>query len=143
MKTTNDLMNVLNSDIKTESDLDNYIYRISEYQLLDPVTYYNDIRTRHGIKKNTVVKDSGISRTYCYQMLNGTRKPGRDNAIALSIASCFTLDETVRFLELLNEGILYSKNKRDSVIIYSINHKLSVSETNELLYSKGEKTLNE
>ena len=49
MKTTNDLMNVLNSDIKTESDLDNYIDRISEYQLLDPVTYYNDIRTRHGI----------------------------------------------------------------------------------------------
>jgi len=143
MRTTNDLLNVLNSEIKNESDLDSYIERIDEYQGLDYMSYFESIRTRHGTKKNTIAKSSGISRTYCYQMMNGSRRPGRDNAISLAIAAGFTLEETLRYLELLEEGILYAKNKRDALIIYSISHKSSVSETNELLYSKGEKTLGE
>ena len=45
--------------------------------------------------------------------------------------------------EILQLGILYPKDIRDSIIIYSINRGMSVQETNELLYSKKEATLGE
>jgi hypothetical protein len=76
-------------------------------------------------------------------MLNGTRKPGRDNALALCIAGKLNIAETVRYLELLELATLYPKDMRDSIIIYSINRGLTITETNELLYSKKEKTLGE
>ena len=142
MKTTNDLLNVLN-ETTTNDNLDTYLDNIEKYQGMNYYDYFDALRSKHNIKKSDIARDSGISRTYCYQILNGTRKPGRDNAIALCIAARFTLSETIRFLEILNLGILYPKIKRDSIIIYSINRSLSVQETNELLYSKKEATLSE
>ncbi len=143
MKTTNDLMKVISSEVESEKELDSYINNIDSYSDLNYKDYFLTTMKKHGRLKNEVVKKSEISRTYCYQMLNGMRKPGRDNAIALAIASGFSLEETIRYLELLEQGILYSKNKRDSIIIYAITHRLTVANTNELLYSKGESILGE
>ena len=36
---------------------------------------------------------------------------------------------------------LYAKNNRDAIIIYAISNDLNVSETNELLFEKGESVL--
>ena len=59
----------------------------------------------------------------------------------LSIAGKLNIAETVRYLELLGLATLYPKDMRDSIIIYAINRGLTITETNELLYSKKEKTL--
>ena len=142
MKTTNDLLNILN-DTGNTSQLDSYLKKKKKYKDLNYINYFEAVMKEHNIKKNEIVSSSGISRTYCYQMLNGTRKPGRDNAVTLCIAAHFNLAETIRYLELLELGALYPKNKRDSIIIYAINRELSVTDTNELLYSKNEKTLGE
>ena len=140
MKTTNDLMNILN-EIESDKSLDEYLEKIEKYKDLNYLEYYLTVIKDHSVSKNDVVKDSSLNRTYCYQMLNGTRKPGRDNAIALSIAGKLNIAETVRYLELLGLATLYPKDMRDSIIIYAINRGLTITETNELLYSKKEKTL--
>ena len=142
MKTTNDLMNILN-EIDSDKSLDEYLEKIEKYKDLNYLDYYLTVIKDHSVSKNDVVKDSGLNRTYCCQMLNGTRKPGRDNAIALCIAGKLNIAETVRYLELLELATLYPKDMRDSIIIYSINRGLTITETNELLYSKKEKTLGE
>ena len=142
MKTTNDLMTTINN-ITDKETLDLYLKTIKKYKDLNYLEYINAIISDHGISKNDIVKASEINRTYCYQILNGTRKPGRDNAIAIALSSQFTLAETITLLELLEIGTLYPKNTRDSIIIYAINRNMSVKETNELLYSKNEKTLSE
>ncbi|MBR3042214.1 MAG: helix-turn-helix transcriptional regulator [Eubacterium sp.] len=142
MKTTNDLLDILN-DTQTEENLKSYLDSIDSYKDMNYYDYFETIRIKHNIKKSEIAHKSGISRTYCYQILNGTRKPGRDNAIALCLATHFTLSETIRFLEILNLGILYPKVKRDSLIIYSINRGFSVQETNELLYNQKEATLSD
>lgn len=142
MKTTNDLLEILNKT-ETDNNLETYLDNIEKYRDNNFTDYFESLRVKHGVKKSDIAHESGISRTYCYQILNGTRKPGRDNLIALCIASHFTFSETIRSLEMLNLGILYPKNKRDSIIIYSINRGLSVQETNELLYNKQEATLSE
>jgi hypothetical protein len=142
MKTTNDLLNTINN-ITDPDTLDSYLETIKKYENLNYLDYMNAVIEDHKVSKNDIVKTSEINRTYCYQILNGTRKPGRDNAIAISLSAHLTLAETLTFLELLEIGVLYPKNIRDSIIIYAINRNMSVKETNELLYSKNEKTLSE
>ena len=44
-------------------------------------------------------------------------------------------------LEGAKAGILYSRSTRDAIIIYGIEHNMSVMDLNELLSVKGEKTL--
>ncbi len=140
MKTTNDLMTTINN-ITDKETLDLYLKTIKKYKDLNYLEYMNAVISDHGILKKDIVKQSGINRTYCYQMLSGRKKPGRDNAISIAIASKFSIAETITLLELLEIGSLYPKNTRDSIIIYAINRDYSVQETNELLYSKNEKTL--
>ncbi|SEP94172.1 hypothetical protein SAMN02910369_00940 [Lachnospiraceae bacterium NE2001] len=142
MKTTNDLLEVLN-EIEDKTTLNDYLANIEKYKDLNYIDYFETVMNSHNIKKNELVNASGLSRTYCYQLINGTRKPGRDNALTLCIAAHFTLAEAIRYLELLELGTLYPKNIRDSIIIYAINRELTVQETNDLLYSKNEKTLGE
>ena len=141
MKTTSDLMKILNSKVNTTQDLEKYIEEIESFNPTDFVPYINETLKKHGIKKNTLAKTSNIYRTYLYQILNGSRKPGRDHILSICIAAGFTIEETIRCLEIINEGILYPRNKRDSIIIFAINHKYDVSQTNELLYNNNEKTL--
>lgn len=140
MKTTNDLMRVLNT-IDDDIVLNSYLASIDKYKDLNYLEYYLAVMNDHGVSKNNIVKESGINRTYCYQMLSGGRKPGRDNAIVLCLAAHFTLAETITFMELLEIAPLYPKDTRDSIIIYSINREYSVYKTNELLFSKNEATL--
>ncbi len=142
MKTTNDLLNILN-ETKDPNALNSYLADIEKYKDLNYIDYYETILKENNIQKSDIVRLSGLDRTYCYQLMNGTRKPGRDYAIILSIAARMNIGQVIRYLELLNLGTLYPKNIRDSIIIYSINREMTVIETNELLYTKGEKPLGE
>ncbi|MDD8049612.1 MAG: helix-turn-helix transcriptional regulator [Thomasclavelia sp.] len=74
-----------------------------------------------------------MSRTYAYQIINGTKMPSKDKVIALAIALKCDLHETNNLLNLSNNGNLYSKVKRDALIIKSLNNKYSVEKTNILL----------
>ena len=44
-------------------------------------------------------------------------------------------------MELSEEGILYAKNKRDSVLIYAITRGYNVMQTNELLFEMHKELL--
>ena len=78
-------------------------------------------------------KKCDIERTYLYQIMRGVKNPGRDKIIAIAVACEMNLAETQRALEIAQEGILYAKSSRDSLIIYAINNKLSLREINSLL----------
>ena len=74
--------------------------------------------------------------TYAQQIFNSTRKAGRNKIITLSVAMNIDLDEANRALLLNGDNILYSKNKRDAMLIYCINTNTSVLKTNYLLHEK-------
>lgn len=77
-----------------------------------------------------------LPRTYAYQILNGTKNPGRDKILALCIAAGVDYEETQRALALSNMGKLYPRRREDSIIIFALEQKLSVLQTNELLYEE-------
>ena len=81
-----------------------------------------------------IIKNSGIERTYAYQILNGTRtNPSKDKIIRLCLATGLGIKETIRALEIAGSGTLYARDKRDAIILFSINNKCTVDDTNILL----------
>lgn len=90
----------------------------------------------HKMTDAALIKSSLIPRTYAYQILDGTKNPGRSKVLALCIAAKMDYEETQRALALANVGKLYPRRREDSIIIFSLEQKLSVIQTNELLYEE-------
>lgn len=104
--------------------------------------FLNEKREQAGITAGELIRRANLQRTYGYQILSGVKRPGRDKVIALALALGFSLDETQRALKIAQEGALYPRTHRDSVLIFSIQKQLTVSETNALLYEQKELPLN-
>ncbi|MCD7825979.1 MAG: XRE family transcriptional regulator [Clostridiaceae bacterium] len=137
-KKTNELLEILqNTDTRT--DLNDYLSHMDNSQTFSQ--YLSVLMKEKNLDKSKVIHDSDIQRTYGYQILDGTRKPGREKVIALCLGMHLTLEETQRALTLSGNGILYAKNARDSILIFCIHKGFSLMETNELLYEEGKATL--
>ncbi|MGN0243365.1 MAG: XRE family transcriptional regulator [Lachnospiraceae bacterium] len=139
-KTTEELLSILNN-MSSSSELFHYT---SECKQSGGITFSEFITNKMDEKKlssGQLVAASQIQRNYGYQIINGTRQPGRDKVIALSLALTLSLEEAQRALSLANMGALYARIRRDSILIFALNKHLSVQDTNELLYECSERPL--
>ena len=140
MKETTDLLSRLNNT-SDEKSLKKYLDDIDGKNIAVR-DYYNSFLIKNNMSATDVIKAAGIDKSYGNQILNGTKKnPSIDKLIAIAIALKMNLDETNKLLQLSGQKMLYSKNKRDSIIIYAINKKMSVMDTNYELARYGEKEL--
>jgi RNase P/RNase MRP subunit p30 len=135
---TSELENKLHA-IQDEVSLSSYIQTIENTTYSSFQEYYSSLTS--SFDKSKLIEDSGIERSYCYHILNGTKKPSRDKILRLCIAAHFNTEQTKRALEISKEGILYAKSSRDAIIQYAINQKLSVIDTNILLDQHHENSL--
>lgn len=138
---TGELQNLL---LKTHSqkDLGDYLeqHTVPDSELSFSQTF-QALLEQHALSKSEVIHGSNLDRTYAYQVLNGTRVPGRDKILALGISAGFSVKEIRRLLECARTGILYSRSSRDAVIIYGIEHHLDLMRINEMLSDIGEKVI--
>ena len=81
------------------------------------------------------------SNDYGYQIFDGSKTPSRDKVIALALPMQLTLDEANRLLHLSNNGILYPKIKRDSIIIFGLENNQKIINLNITLDDFGEAPL--
>lgn len=88
-----------------------------------------------GLNKSELIQKTNLDRTYAYQILQGTKMPSKDKVLQLCIALDTNIEETNRLLTLSENAPLYAKVKRDSIIIYAIEHHFTLMETNEILNS--------
>lgn len=137
--------------MKTTKETDKYLESVSPETLNQFLTgdymnkykdisdYLNQYIAAHSLVTSDVIRHSRLDRSYANQILNGTRKnPGRDKLIPICLAMEMDLEETNRALKISKAGTLYSKDKRDAVIIMCINRKIfDVLRVNELLYENG------
>ncbi len=113
----------------------NYMIKEDLSSLLDTLI------KKHNIKKSQVIRASEISEVYAYQIFSGKRVPERKKLLCLALAMELSLDEVQSLLKCAGYSTLYVKLPFDSVIIYGICKKLSVIETNEILYNYNLETL--
>lgn len=137
-KTTNELLNILLS-VKNRKELKEYAEKLSDETIaVTFVEYMNTKMLEKGKTTSEVICESQIQRNYGYQILAGKRVPGRDKIISLCLALKLTVKETQRALTIVGLGQLYSKNRRDAILLFCLQKGLSVLETNEVLEDMGE-----
>lgn len=132
-KKTHELDNIVNF-IDSEKELHEYLSQtISNNSNIDFVQYLDKLRKDKNISKAELINNADISRTYGYQILNGSKYASRDKILKLCLSGKFNIEETNRLLTLGGYSRLYSKDPRDTVIIFAINKGLSVIDTDLFL----------
>lgn len=129
-----DILKSINSYEALENHLDTNLSNITTYSFNE---YFNYMCENNDLKKSLILNNSGLSKSYFYQVLDGSKNPSRDTIIKLSISAGFTLEETERSLLLGKALKLYAKDLRDSIIIFCINKGFNLINTNIFLDSKN------
>lgn len=130
-KTTEELMEIL----KQKKSIHAYFTEeIDELEFASLAEYLELLLNEKGLRKSDVIKRSNMDKNYAYQIFNGNKThPSRDKMIALAIGMGLNVLETRKLLKIAGACDLYPRNPRDSVIIFGLNNRLSLIDTNELL----------
>ena len=131
-RTTEELLAIL----KKSSDISTFIENNSE-DLMENIPlcqYLEQILIRKNLKKSDVIRLSGLDRKYCYEIFAGTKSPSRDKVLALCFAVQLSDSETMQLLKSIGYPQLYARIERDSVILFALQHNLSLTDANELLF---------
>ena len=138
-KNTNDLMEELNDG---KVPIENYIQSNSDSFInIDLSNFWKELINKSGMTKTDIINKSDFSYVYFYDVINGRKIPSRDKIIRLALALGLSLDECQAALKFCGRSQLYPRIKRDSIIIHSINRKLSIYEVSDKLLSFGEEDL--
>lgn len=138
-KSTDELLGEISCAETIDSYLDENAESISSKKVSEML---EALVEQKGLIKSEIIVKSEISQVYAYQIFSGVKEaPSRDKILALLIAMAISLDEVQSFLKLSGYPFLYARNKRDSIIIFCIENKMTVVQTNNELYSHGEATL--
>lgn len=138
---TGELLEILNQVNKTTKLQEFTTESLDDPESLSLPDYLENRLDFYGLEKSTIIKDSNLSRTYAYQIFSGIRQPGRDRLLSICLAMGLNLKEIQRALCIAQLGNLYPKRRRDAVLIFAINKKMSVLQTNDLLFELGDKVL--
>ena len=130
-KTTDKLDNELE---KTQNIADYLSANKSEF-ISSAIEYMNELLIEKNLKKADVAKNSNLHRTYVYEIFNGDKLPSRDKIIAIAFGMTLNLEETQKLLKRSGYRELYSRDIRDSVIIFALNKKMNLLNCNNLLDS--------
>ena len=114
-------------DIKTFLDLHE-----QEFLSQTLTDYLNELMTDKNITVAKIAKNSGIGE-YVYKIFSGERRATRDVLISVAFGMELSIEETQLLLRIAKFAVLDSREKRDSVIIYALAHKMTVFECDDLL----------
>ena len=103
--------------------------------------YFRSLTAVREMDTGELIRSSGLERSYYYQVMKGTRSPGRDKVLRLCLAAGLNLKETTRALELSGNAVLYPRKRRDIILTVAVNQMADVDDTNLLLFKYGEKPL--
>jgi len=93
------------------------------------------------LKHKDIIKNGNLNRTYFYHLISGKRNPSRNKIIQIAFGMKLDLNETQILLKSSKMKELYSKIKRDAIIIYAISKKMTIVESDVLLDEEGEEPI--
>lgn len=104
--------------------------------------YLSNLLTSHDLQPKDIIINLNMDRSYTYQILGGRRNPTRNFLLRIAIFLKLPLEETQRMLSIAQRAQLYPRNRFDAAIIFALEHKMTLEETNVLLEEIGEELLN-
>lgn len=94
-----------------------------------------------GMSKAQLAKQSGISEVYLHQLFSGRRFPSRSRLLCLCFGLGATVDEAQSLLQQARHAPLYSRDRRDTIIIFALSHHMTLFEVNDKLFTENLDTL--
>lgn len=104
-------------------------------------SYLRDLMEDYHCTAAQLIARTYLSKTFFYQILSGSRMPGRDTILKTALALGLTVDETQRLLTLGGRNALYPKVRRDAAILCAIRQNRRLDEVNQMLEELGEPVL--
>jgi len=140
-KLTKDTSKIV-EELHLNEDFNTFYNENKEYITEKPLSeLLDELIKEKNLHKSDIIKNSGLSEVYSYQIFSGLRLPDRKKLLALAIGMGLNFDETQTLLKSAGYPPLYIKLPFDSVVIYGFFKNLSIPEINELLFNYGFKTL--
>ncbi|MCI9527471.1 MAG: XRE family transcriptional regulator [Lachnospiraceae bacterium] len=137
-KSTEELLKTL----KYTTNITSYLSQEQEnFQTLPLHLYLSKLFAETNISPSQCIRDSGLDRTYCYQIFSGRKLPSRDKVIALCFGLSLDIENAQMLLKSTGYTPLYPRNERDSIIIFALLRNVPIMEANELLLELGYKIL--
>lgn len=130
------------AELKISSDVENFIALNQSEFTLPLHEFLNNLLKEKNLSKRDVIHSLNFDQKHAYHIFSGSKKPSRSKLLAISRAMNLNLQETQHLLRYAKFGNLYPHDPFDSIIIYSIEHNLTVTETNLLLEQLGELPFN-
>ncbi len=134
VKKTQDLLEILKGLAQPEDYIESEEDNLVKTELHE---YIQNILDTKGISRGELIKNSGLDRTYTYQILSGAKSPSRDKVLAICFTLKLSFEEIQNLLKATGYPILYAIIKRDSIIIFALQHNITLTDTNELLFDSG------
>lgn len=131
MKTTRELENKIRS-CKDASALAG-----PDFDAPELTEYLRRLLSERHLTVGEVIQRCNLDRGYGYQLFNGTRCPTRNMLLILSFQLRLGEKQTQRLLKLAGRPVLYARNRRDAALLYAMNCRLTLDETEELLSELG------
>lgn len=129
----------LQSELKQATSLERFI-KENEQNLKEKTVpdYLNEMLIKYDLEKSEVVRKSGLTGTYAYQIFDGKKSAGREKLIQLAFGFPLTLEETQRLLRFGGHNELYVKKKREAYVMYALGKGYDINRINDLLAENGE-----
>ena len=96
---------------------------------------------KKGLSRAQVIRNASLNTIYGHQIFSGSRTPSRNKLLAIAFGMNLDLEETNLLLKQQGYPQLYPRIERDAMIIYGFLHKLSLLDTNTMLYENNQETL--
>ncbi len=103
--------------------------------------YLQQLLKEKGLERVKVVREAGLNETFGYQIFTGARNASRNKILQIAFAMKLSLKETDRLLQAGGVNELYCKNRRDAIIIFTLQEGYSLQKADEELYRFGEETI--
>ena len=135
----------LSETLKNAKDINSFLQENESY-ITNPTLqeYLKKLLLLKRLKRQDVIKNAQLDSNYINQLFSGIKtKPSRNQALSLAFGFGLNNEETARLLKIAGVGALYPKNKRDAVIIHSLENGKSTTQTNEFLSSLNLGTLSD
>lgn len=138
MKNTDDLR----QELMEAHDLDQFLSDNEENFINNSVCELLSLLFRkRNISKATLAKQSGMSEVYLHQVFAGRRNPSRSRLLCLCFGLQTTVEETQELLKQRGFARLYTKNRRDAIILYGILNGQDLFAVNDKLFAENEESL--
>lgn len=128
----------LDFELKNADSIHSYM-TVNE-SAFDDRNFYSLLSTlvsESGKSKAKIAADSCISEPYLYNLINGEKRPTRNMVIKVAFGLLLPLESTERLLKLAGYSAFYVRHKRDSLLKFAVENKLTLMEADKLLGEYG------